>query len=109
MCDLSLIDQNSLSGGTDANGDGTPYLLIGAPGDSDGRGQVTLWYGPLINDVDTDDADYTLTGEIDGDTFGAAVNMLADFNALGRPDLLVGATGVNDGNGAVYLFFTDGL
>ena len=99
----------SLSGGTDANGDGTPDLLIGAPGDSDGRGQVTLWYGPLINDVDTDDADYTLTGEIDGDTFGAAVNMLADFNALGRPDLLVGATGVNDGNGAVYLFFTDGL
>lgn len=99
----------SLSGGTDANGDGTSDLLIGAPGDSDGRGKVTLWYGPLINDVDTDDADYTLTGEIDGDTFGAAVNMLADFNALGWPDLLVGATGVNDGNGAVYLFFTDGL
>lgn len=99
----------SLSGGTDANGDGTPDLLIGAPGDSDGRGQVTLWYGPLINDVDTDEADYTLTGEIDGDTFGAAVNMLADFNSLGRPDLLVGATGVNDGNGAVYLFFMDGL
>lgn len=99
----------ALSGGTDVNGDGSADLLIGAPGDADGRGSVTLWYGPLIDDVDTDEADYTLTGETEGDTFGAAVNLLADMNALGRPDILVGATGVNGGDGAVYLFFTDGL
>ena len=99
----------SVSGGTDANGDGVADLLLGAPGDADGRGSVTLWYGPLLNDVNTDRADYTLTGETAGDTFGAAVNLLADMNALGRPDILVGATGVNDGDGAVYLFFTDGL
>ena len=99
----------SVSGGTDANGDGTPDLLLGAPGHDDGRGAAFLWYGPLLNDVNTDQADLTLTGETAGDTFGAAVNLLADMNALGRPDILVGATGVNDGDGAVYLFFTDGL
>ena len=93
----------------DADSDGTPDLAVGAPGDDDERGATSLWYGPLLDDVESDDASYTLTGEADGDRFGAAVNLAGDFNALGWPDLVVGATGVNDGDGAVYLFFMDAL
>jgi hypothetical protein len=49
-------------------------------------------------------ADARILGVADGDMVGASVSALADVNDDGFDDLLVGATGVNNGSGAVYLF-----
>jgi len=48
-------------------------------------------------------ADAVLLGLAEGDNAGMAVSAMADVNDDGFDDLLVGATGVSDGAGAVYL------
>mgnify|MGYP002639854775 CR=1 FL=1 len=48
-------------------------------------------------------ADARLLGVAAGDAAGAAVSAMADVDGDGFDDLLVGATGVNSGSGALYL------
>lgn len=98
----------TLAGGSDLDGDGRSDLAVGAPGAEEGQGAVYVWYGP-VRRADAEEADLKLSGEASGDQFGTALYLSQDLNGLGRLDLVVGATGANDGDGAVYVFFMDGL
>jgi len=97
-----------LAGNADANRDGVMDLVVAAPESNDGQGAVYLWYGPVTSG-DVGDADLTLTGEGTGDRFGASISLRDDMNLLGNVDLVVGAPSANDGDGAAYVFFMDGL
>jgi len=56
-----------------------------------------------VDQLGLGNADARLLGVDEGDAAGAAVSALADIDGDGFDDLLVGATGVNNGSGAVYL------
>ncbi|RMH01219.1 MAG: hypothetical protein D6702_11925, partial [Planctomycetota bacterium] len=92
----------AVAGIGDADGDGVPDLLVGAPGDSRaGReaGAVTLFSG----------ADGRVLVDLLGPgplaRFGAAVCGLGDVDADGRDDFAVGAPGAGeDEAGAVLLY-----
>jgi hypothetical protein len=86
----------SVASETDINGDGVPDLIVGAPEEdrdedgTDGDGRAYLFDGA------SGDVLQTLNSQYDGDfgvgNFGAAVAPLADINADGTPDLIVGAS-----------------
>jgi hypothetical protein len=86
----------------DANGDGTPDLLIGAyradPGGLTDAGSAFLYSG----------ADFSLLhrfdGEAAGDCLGYAVAGTGDVNGDTFPDLLIGAYYRNGMAGSVYLY-----
>ncbi len=100
----------------DINGDGSPDIIIGAPGvDVEGSlniGEVYIFFNDGNGNFATDaqNADLVIVGENQGDEFGSALN-IADFTGEGRVDLVVGAPFVDtlatDG-GAVYIFFNQG-
>lgn len=54
----------------------------------------------------------TITGQTPGDQFGASLDTGADYNHDGRPDLIVGTPGHDDGAyedaGRVYVFYSNG-
>ena len=86
----------------DANGDGTPDLLVGAyrtdPGGLTDAGSASLYSG----------ADYSLLhrfdGEAAGDRLGYAVAGIGDVNGDTCPDLLIGAYYRNGMAGSAYLY-----
>jgi len=100
----------------DLDGDGVPDLVVGAPGD-DGNGsdRGALWVLFLNRDgtVHYQQKIAELTGGFtsplaDNDQFGGAVASIGDLNGDGIPDLVVGASGDDDGSidrGAVYILF----
>ena len=100
----------------DINGDGSPDIVIGAPGvDINGSlnvGRVYVFFNDGNGNFETSalNADLIIDGENEGDEFGSAL-VLADFTNEGRPDLVVGAPFVDtlaaDGGG-VYIFFNEG-
>lgn len=99
----------SLAGGADLDGDGTPDVVVGVPGYDGDQGLALVWFGPVRNDQDIEDADLTLTGEAAGDRFGQAMDAGGDFNGYGWDDLVVGAPGASGGDGEVTVFAFDRL
>ena len=97
-----------LAGNADANGDGVMDLAVAAPEADDGQGAVYLWYGAIASGS-ASRADLILSGGGSGDRFGASISLRDDMNLLGNVDLVVGAPGADDGDGAAYVFFMDGL
>lgn len=93
--------------GADLDGDGRSEVIVGAPGLEDGRGQVLVWFGAVTGEKGVEDAELALTGEAAGDQLGAALDAGGDVNGLGWADLVVGAPGVEGGDGAVYVFTLD--
>ena len=94
---------------TGLNIDGANTLVIGAPGHDDEEGAVALWYQRPEDGDTLYDADYRLSGTAAGDRFGAALANAGDTNALGWDDLLIGAPGSSDGDGAGWLMVFDQL
>ena len=98
----------------DANGDGTPDLLVGADADDDGgsdRGAVYLLFMNADGMVNSQQKISSTTGGLsvaldDDGWFGVSAASLGDLNGDGILDLLVGADKNNDGGnnrGAVYV------
>lgn len=100
----------------DINGDGSPDIIIGAPGvninNQNNVGKVYIFFNDGSGNFETNpqNADLIIDGESQGDEFGSEISS-ADFTGEGRQDLAVGApfvdTEANNG-GAVYIFFNDG-
>lgn len=97
----------------DLDGDGTPELLVGAPGDDDGgpdRGAVYVLFLTPEGTVERRQKISTLEGNFGGlanlDLFGRSVAGLGDLDGDGVGDIAVGATGDDAGSaetGAVYV------
>jgi hypothetical protein len=98
----------------DLDGDSTPDLAVGAPGDDDGgsnRGAVHILFlfesdGCVEGDAKISDTEGGFTGTLhDGDNFGASLAALSDVDCDGHPDLAVGAPSDDDGGplrGAIW-------
>ena len=69
----------TIRGGADANDDGVPDLLVGAPGFGGGRGRVQLW------SLRDDRLLYDVSGEQTSEGLGTALYLEEEFFAAGRP------------------------
>jgi hypothetical protein len=92
--------------GADLDAEGTPILAVGAPGESGGLGAVYVFSysgetGPLAA---TSSA--LVSAELRG--FGSTVDVgrslaLGDLTGDGEPDLLIGAPGLEGGQGSAFI------
>ena len=80
----------SVSGAGDVNGDGTPDLIVGAPGD-DNNGSDS-GSARVLSGIDGSTL-FTFDGDSAGDFFGVSVNGLGDLNGDGLDDFVVGSNG----------------
>lgn len=104
---------------SDLNGDGVAEILVGAPGADTGAGAdagrtYVVWGTTTAGGVDLGDATggngagFSITGQAAGDQSGGAVTAIADANADGKSEILVGAIGNDQGGadaGAAYVVF----
>lgn len=88
----------------DLDGDGFDEVIVGLPeGDTDAWvGAAYLFRGPITTSTSFSAADATFTGPVMSFA-GYSVAGAGDTNGDGLDDLLIGAIGVNDQDGAVYL------
>jgi len=89
----------------DFNGDGSPDILVGAPGSDIGgnaSGAVFLFLGPVSGTQLVTEADFTFLGESRA-WAGLSVSSAGDMNADGFGDFMYYAAESTDWNGA-YLF-----
>jgi len=103
----------AVGGISDLNGDGRGEILIGAPGMKSGAGAGFVIFGKTdIAGVDLADpytsngGGYAIKGEAAGDAAGSAITAIGDLNGDGKADVLIGATGNDQGGadaGAVYV------
>ena len=121
--DLSLADAsflgetaNDYSGGSvasagDVDGDGLDDLLIGAYGNDSNAGKSYLFFGSTVaagGTFNLSTADGSFLGETANDYSGVSVASAGDVDGDGLDDLLIGASGNDDGGsnaGKSYLFF----
>jgi hypothetical protein len=94
----------SLAGLGDLDADGFEDLAVGASTAGDGGDPGAVWILFLTPTGTVDDwqkisaAEGGFTGDLDsGDFFGLSLTRLADLDADGDPELVVGATGDDDG------------
>lgn len=98
----------------DMDGDGRAEVGVG-DGDRDdctatsAPGQVYLFLGGLSGSLTGADADIVIRGDADGDCAGAAVLDVGDLSGDGARDLALGAPGVEDRTGAVYILEGGGI
>ncbi len=98
----------SVAGG-DINGDGYADVIAGAyaaDGGGAASGGVWLFHGGITADMDASLADSRLTGESSSDYAGISLASGGDLTGDGLDDVVVGASGDDDGGsaaGAVYV------
>lgn len=106
---------SSLDCGGDLNGDGTPDLIVGAPGWDLNRGAAYIISGsdlgaPAENSLG--DAHTVIRGESSSGMAGSSVSFAGDVDGDGLDDVLIGAW-ANDGGGTFagrsYLFYGSSL
>ena len=96
----------SLTSG-DLNADGKTDFVVGAYGYSTNTGRTYIFYNGSIITENASGADIIIQGETTNNTFGEEC-ISGDFNADGRIDLAVGASGYSTSTGRAYLFYNDG-
>ena len=103
------IAGNALAFAGDLNGDGTPDLVIGAPGDDTaGLGAGAAYIITTRTDgstTSTSAAFARILGPDDGTSMGQAVEGPGDLDGDGLPDLLLAATGDDTGGEDAGAFF----
>jgi hypothetical protein len=87
----------------DFNADGKTDLAVGAYGYSSSAGRVYIFYNGSISTKNASAANVILTGEASNNNFGYSLAS-GDFNADGKIDLAVGATGYSTSTGRAYIF-----
>jgi len=93
---------NYIANGSDVNGDGYPDLLIGACYALNYVGRVYLYLGTATGPSPFPAA--VLTGpDGEGGTFGQAMSA-SDVNGDGYADLIIGAAGIDQKTGRVYVY-----
>ncbi len=98
---------NSVSCAGNVNGDGFSDIIVGASSFSNGQsfeGKAFLYYG---SDQMTSTADWTAESNIQLANFGVSVSSAGDVNGDGYSDVIVGATGYDNGQvneGKVYIY-----
>jgi hypothetical protein len=94
----------------DVNGDGKADIIVGAPYDDDGgdgSGSVKI-ITDLATKDNPDSPNFQLNGDSASDTFGISVSGAGDVNGDGKDDVIVGATGDDDGgnsSGSAFIFY----
>jgi hypothetical protein len=96
----------SLTSG-DFNADGTIDLAVGAYAYSSSTGRVYIFHNDGSIPTTAATADVTITGETTSNNFGFSL-VSGDFNADGKTDLAVGASGYSSSTGRAYIFHNDG-
>ena len=92
----------ALANAGDQNADGKADLFIGAPGASSSEGAVAVASGG-----DGVEISY-ITADIPGTQFGASIATVADVNADGLSDMVVGGPAADGGKGRVQLLTSTG-
>jgi hypothetical protein len=90
----------------DIDGDDRAEILVGATGVASDRGEVFLFYAPIVGTIGSSDATATFLGERAGDFAGQGI-AFADVDGDTSTDILVGAPGAGTDAGAVYVFPPD--
>ncbi len=87
----------------DVNGDGYADAAVGLPEYNGFQGNVKVYYGSStgLSVVES----WGKFGNAAGDQFGTAIAAAGDVNGDGYGDLLIGAPGVSNNQGVVYLYF----
>jgi uncharacterized repeat protein (TIGR01451 family) len=95
----------AVAGAGDVNGDGLDDLIAGALGASNNTGRVALFHGApgSLGGSATNPA-FSASGEGQNHFFGASMAGAGDVNGDGYADVVVGAYGVNNNSGRIYLF-----
>ncbi|MBP6881239.1 MAG: FG-GAP repeat protein [Candidatus Pacebacteria bacterium] len=88
----------------DLNADGKDDLIVGASGYNSNQGRVYIFYNDGNYPTKAGRADVTLTGEATSNSFGVSLTT-GDWNADGKDDLAVGASGYNSSQGRAYIFY----
>ncbi|MFA7275231.1 MAG: type I secretion C-terminal target domain-containing protein [Pseudobdellovibrionaceae bacterium] len=101
----------------DLNGDGKAEILVGATGNdaanTDAGAAYVVWgksSNSIVNltNVATGTGGFRILGEGHNDNAGSALNSIADLNGDGKAEILIGASGNEDGGadaGAAYVVF----
>lgn len=116
--DMADFSGAAVSGGGDFDGDGLADVLIGAPmsspnGMQSGRAYVVFGKSntaevPLVA-TEAGEQGFSVRGAAAGDHLGVAIANLGDFDGNGRADFAIGADGVDDSRGRVYVVFGETL
>jgi FG-GAP-like repeat len=86
----------------EVTGDRRPDIVVTAPGDEDGAGTVTVIPGSR-NGPDPAGAELTDRPSLPGAHFGAALSV-RDFDDDGLPEIIVGATNVENPDQALWAY-----
>lgn len=97
-----------VSGGADIDGDAIPDVAVGLAWEPTGipnvLGRVQAFSGASLLSPTGPVLLYDWLGSNPGDAFGLSVDARGDLNGDGRGDVLVGAPGTNNNQGAVLAF-----